>query len=263
MKTRIQPNSRPALAIQEIASALREVGVRSNDTVMVHSAFSSISPVVDGAEGFIKALEIAAGPDPTIVMPTFNWDILSTNCEITFDVRNTPSKMGYLTEYFRTRRATHRTENLFNPLAYRGRHSQRISEYAHGSTWGSDSPFELLYEQNAAIILVGVDYSAVTMLHIAEVRARVPYRFWYEFPNAFVINTSGEYRRVFQKTFKKLPGYISRLNNAANVIDTYNLASTVKLRSGNLTLLRARELVDRLKQRLASDPHLLVTKSDE
>lgn len=150
------------------------------------------------AEGVILAIEEAVGVSGTIVMPVFNWDILHQGEEIIYDVKNTPSKMGYLTEYFRKRKGTIVSRNLFSPLAVKGYLSEKILKCPNQTSWGEDSSYKVLYDNNTAILMIGVDYNVVTMFHVAEIMFGVPYRFVYEFPNAFLIDESGK-----KKSYKK------------------------------------------------------------
>ena len=109
--------TRQRLAIEDIIDGFSKLGIGQGDVVMVHSAFSTIESAENGAEGVIRRIESLIGVEGTLVMPVYNWDILHMGDEIIYDVRHTPSKMGYLSEYFRTRKGTCVTKNLFNPLA--------------------------------------------------------------------------------------------------------------------------------------------------
>ncbi|MBA7490690.1 hypothetical protein ES702_01231 [subsurface metagenome] len=77
---------------------------------------------------------------------------------------------------------------------------------------GSDVP-------NAAILMVGVDYNIVTMFHVTEAMVGVPYRFVYEFPNAFLIDESGNELPVKQTTLRRYDGYPTDFNVADEILE--------------------------------------------
>jgi aminoglycoside 3-N-acetyltransferase len=56
----------------DLVSALRELGVRAGDRVLVHSSVAALGPVEGGAEAVIVALLEAVGPAGMIAVPTFD-----------------------------------------------------------------------------------------------------------------------------------------------------------------------------------------------
>jgi len=249
------------LSIEKVMDALGSLDLKRGDTVMVHSAYSSIHPVERGAEGVMLAIENAVGPEGTIVMPVFNWDILHQGDEIIYDVKNTPSKMGYLTEYFRTRSGTEITKNLFNPLAVKGRLAAELLGCSSHSSWGPDSPFQVLYDARAAILMIGVDYNVVTMFHVAETMAGVSYRFVYEFPNAFLIDASDARVPLNNTTLRRYDGYPTDFNVADEILRKKNLVKEIELGDSITRLINGRSLVDCVVEELEKNEEFLIQRS--
>lgn len=249
------------LLIEQISENLRRLGLKLMDCVMVHSAFSSLGTIENGADGFIKALEDVIGPQGTIVMPTYNWDILHQGEEIVFDIKNTPSKMGFLTEYFRSQPGTKRSKNIFNPLGYRGGLSDKLALCPHTESWGKDSPFMTLYEENAAILMIGVDYNVVTMFHVAEAMMAVPYRFMHEFPNAFFIDELGRKEMIRNTTLRRYNGYPTDFNVMEDIFLNKHLVRKHILGNAVVRLLRAKDLVGCVMEELKRDKELLIRKT--
>ena len=61
----------PEIGRPEILAALAEVGVRTGDTLLVHSSLSACGRIVGGAQTIIEALIEAVGPDGNFFVPTF------------------------------------------------------------------------------------------------------------------------------------------------------------------------------------------------
>ncbi len=57
----------------DIKIALKEVGVKKGQAVMVHTSLSSLGYVCGGAQSVIEALLESVGEEGTIMMPTQSW----------------------------------------------------------------------------------------------------------------------------------------------------------------------------------------------
>ena len=58
----------------EIIQKLKEVGLKSGDTVMVHTSLGKMGYVCGGAQAVIEALMEVVGDSGTIMMPTQSWN---------------------------------------------------------------------------------------------------------------------------------------------------------------------------------------------
>ena len=57
----------------DIKAALKEVGVKKGQAIMVHTSLSSLGYVCGGAQSVIEALLESVGEEGTIMMPTQSW----------------------------------------------------------------------------------------------------------------------------------------------------------------------------------------------
>ena len=195
-----------SLSTEELIQNLKAIGIKSGDSVLVHSSLSRIGHLKDGPKTFVDALIAAVGSEGTILMPTSPNNVFQLNyIQNTpfFDVLNSPSKTGAITEYFRTlpnaKRSLHPTEpvSAIGKLAeyYTKDHFNQLTPY------NKYSPFYRISEQKGKILYVGVTLSmAGTNLHTLE--DAVDFKFPVYYPTEFeidVIDEKGKKHRVKTK----------------------------------------------------------------
>jgi aminoglycoside 3-N-acetyltransferase len=159
----------------EIVDGLRKLGVKPGDILMVHSALSSLGWVEGGADTVIDALIEGVGPGGTIAMPTLYLPSIS-GLEV-FDVNESPSQMGEISEIFRKRPGIVRSVHPTHPVAAFGpRAVDLIRDHALAPTaCGQGTPFSKLADWGGKVLLMGVDQDRSTLLHTAEDYAESPY----------------------------------------------------------------------------------------
>jgi aminoglycoside 3-N-acetyltransferase len=139
--------------------------------LLVHTSFRAVRPVEGGPLGLIAALREAVGAEGTLVMPTMTGD------EELFDPRSTPSEgMGITAETFWRRSGVVRSAHPGASFAAEGPLAQRIcAPHPLTPPHGRDSPPGRVVDLDGQILLLGVDHSESTVLHVAEDVAGVPY----------------------------------------------------------------------------------------
>ncbi len=158
-----------------LASQLSTLGVRDGDLLLVHTSFRAVGPIEGGPEALIEALRAAVGARGTIVMPTM------TDGETLFDPKTTPtSQMGIVAETFWRLPGVSRSTHPGGSFAAVGPLAARIcAEQPLEPPHGFVSPPGRVYELAGKILLIGVDHSESTVLHVAEAIAKVPYSIAY------------------------------------------------------------------------------------
>jgi aminoglycoside 3-N-acetyltransferase len=158
---------------QEVIQTLKEVGVTEGDVIMLHSSLSKIGFVQDGAQNIINSFITILKKSGTLVMPAFpamgfNFDYLKTNP--VFDIKNTPSKMGIVTEEFRKMQSVKRSLHPTDSVCAFGLRADEITNthYNQLTSYNQHSPFYKLVELKAKIVLLGVDLNALTNFHTLE-----------------------------------------------------------------------------------------------
>ena len=165
---------------------LRELGLNTGMTVMVHSSLGETGWTVGGPVTVIRALIDVIGPEGTLVMPgesplisdpvTWNdprvqpeWhDTIREHLPI-FDPLTTPTTMGTIPETFRTFPGTLRSNHPLVSVCANGPLAREITaEHSLEFCEGIGTPFEKLYTLDACTLLLGVGFNRCSSLHYAE-----------------------------------------------------------------------------------------------
>lgn len=139
-----------------------------SEVLLVHSAFGGLSRASFRAEAFCEAL-IGAMPGATLLMPTMTWRTVTPAAPV-FDELATPSHTGVLTEVFRQHFASHRSLHPTHSVAGLGPLAGYLLSSHHlGETpCPGSSPYGLMRDVDASILLLGVGFESCTAIHHAE-----------------------------------------------------------------------------------------------
>jgi aminoglycoside 3-N-acetyltransferase len=158
---------------EALMAHLSEMGITSGDTLLVHCAFSSIGYVHGGPEAVINAMLDTIGPNGHLLMPAspvakLQYDYLKTHQF--FDVLDTPSAMGALSEWFRkmpgVRRSEHPTESVcaFGPQA----DTFVKDHFGQPTPYNEHSPYYKVAAAGGKILIIGRTVWVATSLHTLE-----------------------------------------------------------------------------------------------
>ena len=176
-------------AVGMLARQWSAAGVESGTTMLLHSNIIRTlrtcrrvaGPV--SVEDVLESLLDALGPGGTLLLPLFNFGFTKG---LPFDIRNTPSKMGVLTEAGRKHPGAVRTGHPIYSFAAIGGQAERFRGVDNISAFGEDSPFALLRELDGTVGALDLDeYNSMTFYHYVEELKRVPYRYFKEFTGTY------------------------------------------------------------------------------
>ena len=164
--------------VSQIAAELRAAGLRPGGLLLVHSSLRSLGPMPGGAATVVQGLLEALGPDGTLLMPALSYGRVTPEQPL-FDVRFTPSNVGALPEYFRTRPGTLRSIHPTHSVCGVGRlAAELLDRHIEDRTpCGPRSPFHLLPEYGGQILMLGCGLRPNTSMHAIEELAQPPYLF--------------------------------------------------------------------------------------
>ena len=143
---------------------------------MVHSSLRSIGSVEAGAAMAVDALLEALGPDGTLVVPTFTDEIASRYNGFVFDMVNTPSYVGAITEAARIRTGARRSHHPWHSVVAIGPLAESLTSDEVVSAWWPGSPMSQVVDKGGMVLLLGVPYMRLTLAHWCEFHVKVPYR---------------------------------------------------------------------------------------
>ena len=194
-------------------------------------------------------------------MPTFTWGSFHDKEDGLFDVLHTPSETGKITEVFRLRPGVSRSPQLCHSVAARGPLAREM--LGDGiSGFGRGSPFERLYDRDAWILLLGVNFTSCTALHTAEEYMCVPYRQYRLYPNCKVRLPDGtiEPSKSREYLWKPDMGFGNDFGKMGNVFAERDLLRTATVGNATITNIRIRGIIDTAMELLKGDIHYLTTK---
>ena len=155
-----------------LITSLQRAGVDPHKDLLVHSAMSKIGYLEEGPKTMVEALIRYMSNDATILMPTSPVRTLQANHTLDiFDVDNTPSLMGALTEYFRAQKATHRSGHPLEPVAALGPNALEYTLHHHSdaTAYGLNSPWLKHMDRGGQILYIGTTLiNSGTSLHAVE-----------------------------------------------------------------------------------------------
>lgn len=167
---------------RQLESMLRLIGVTSGDTIMLHSAFGAFSGFRGSPKELTDVFLRAVGPNGNLLMVSLPYS--SSTYEYlqkrnTFDVRNTPSHMGIVSESFRRRKDVLRSFHPTHPVLALGPKAEWIIADHDKCLYpcGPGSPFDKFSQLGGKVVFFNVPFATMTLFHYLEhiVEATLPF----------------------------------------------------------------------------------------
>jgi aminoglycoside 3-N-acetyltransferase len=186
-ENKIIGNTKTPLTIETLKKDFSSIGINKNMTVLLHSSLSSIGWVCGGAVSVILALEQILEPNGTLVMPSHSgdlsdpknwenppvpqswWETIKAKMPA-YDLDMTPTRgIGTIPEVFRRQNGVRRSNHPQLSFTARGKNAEFITS-GHELDFGCGvtSPLKKIYELDGYVLLLGVDHSSNTSIHLAE-----------------------------------------------------------------------------------------------
>ncbi|MHC4597949.1 MAG: AAC(3) family N-acetyltransferase [Planctomycetota bacterium] len=179
--------------VASMRADLRELGVRPDSVLLVHSSLSALRWVTGGPVAVVQALLAALGPESTLVMPAYSseytdpgdwenppvpevwWPVIRESMPA-FEAGITPTRaVGVIAECFRTWPGAVRSDHPHTSFCAMGPMASSICDgHALESSVGEASPIARVYDADGSVLLLGVGYGRNSSFHLAEYRATFP-----------------------------------------------------------------------------------------
>ena len=153
---------------QDLLAQLGALEIDPNGTLMVHLSCKAIGEVEGGGDTVLDALTLYM-ESGLLVLPSHTWRNVSEMNPV-MDVLHTPTCVGVLTELFRKRPNVHRSLHPTHSVAAIGAVAAEFvaGEENINTPCGKDGAYYKLWERDARILLIGVDFTKNTFIHGIE-----------------------------------------------------------------------------------------------
>lgn len=174
---------------ETLKADLARMGLKPEQTVLIHSSMRAVGEVENRADGVLDALMEYFAPG-LLVFPTLTFRYVNAETP-EFSVTDTPACTGILPELFRKRPGVFRSLHPTHSVAAAGKEAE---EFVSGhenfdSPAHRNSPWGKLYDRNAVILFIGAALTSNTFLHGVEEWLPVPGMLT-EVPQDLVIKTA-------------------------------------------------------------------------
>ena len=249
------------ITAEQIAQALRQVGVAAGDTVFVHSSlmhFGSLAPnpKKELLQAILALLQDAVGAQGTLIMPTFTYSFTKNE---PYDVLKSKSTVGSLSEFFRKQPEVTRNEQPLFSVAAWGKNQDEIHKIG-SNTFDESSIFGVLRRLNAKVLMFGAEfYDHCTFFHHIEYMAGVPYRYLKTFEGEVITQHGTSYHTATQYNVRHLnQNVVTDGKRLKAHLQSLGLLEEVMVGNGSLELVRCQPFFEQGLKMIASDPHFMV-----
>lgn len=220
------PKVNNKIDLNKISSYLRKNGVKQNDILIIHSAFSPFKQFYKGEEVLEVLLDVV--PNGTIAMPAIRYyeedepyyDYIDKSYEqiiSTYDVHNSKITSGYLPYLMTKDSRAYISRCPHNPLVAIGADAKKMMESNIDSNFitahGNDSCWDYCVKNDAWSIGLGIPIEGfLTIFHWTQETGEWPVKDWF-FPRKFkIIDGSFQKDIIFNERVHKWTKYYAETN---------------------------------------------------
>jgi len=235
---------------------LKTIGVEPGDLLVVHSSFKSMGAVEGGAACVIDALKDAVGESGTLMFPTFTHQ--SSYYDSFFSNLDTPSCVGYLSEFFRKTPGAVRTNHPTHSVAILGPLTEALCDGVEldDTPMGVHAPYRKFAKYGGKILMLGCPLTKNSFMHAMEEAALVPYALR-DHQTYTVIDQNGNQseRRIRRHHFNRADGrnLIQRYDRSLEVLDAGDYCIS-QIHGAKSVLIQCRALKEKALKKFAEDP---------
>jgi len=210
-------------AIYQLAADWQAAGVQEGDMLLVHSSIRRILRRLVKMEAaaspsmVLESFLLALGKSGTLLLPLFNFDFTKS---IAFDIRNTPSHMGILTEAGRFWPGAIRTGHPIYSFAVIGKDAKVFHGLKNFSGYGADSPFGILHRLGGKIAVLDLpDQNSMTFYHYVEETLNANYRYHKIFTGQYIDEEGHESTQNFSLFVRNIEqGVVTRVEAMGEIL---------------------------------------------
>jgi len=193
--------------ILQLKEAIIQLGIKTGDTIMLHSSFSNFNGFKGKPQDIINCLIEVLGNDGNLLMVSMPYTCSSLEYlkkNPVFNVRKTFSKMGIISEIFRRKKGVLRSLHSTHPVLAYGKDAEWLVEDHEKCLYacGKDTPFDKFQSLRGKILRFDVPINGTTFFHYLEdiIKDKLPFSLYSEEPiSARMIDYDG--KEIAMKTY--------------------------------------------------------------
>lgn len=244
------------LTHNDLLAGFRQTTVKPGDTIIVHTSYKSLGSVEGGAETVIDVMRDLVGDHGTVLFPAFNFQSWTETHY--FDILETPSKMGMITELARLRADTKRTPHPIYSFSVWGDRADDFAATEDVEAYGPNSAFALFHRINGTILSIGLDFNnTFSMHHYIEYKVGCDYRRVKEFSGIYVGYDRAPRIRTYSMFVRLNDRYKTYINPGMNELLATGVIKEVQVGAAKVHFATANEFFDAMSVIVREHPEKL------
>lgn len=244
---------------EDFKTCLEKLGVQKDDNLCVHTQLFNFGEFVGKKEDFLNALinsfEELLGKNGTLIMPTFSYSFCKNK---PFDVKNTPSTMGVLSEHFRKMPEVARNLDPIFSFAIKGKDKEDFLKPCT-SCFDKNSVYGVLLQKVGKILLLGTKELGFTFTHFVEEQVGVKYRYFKEFKGQII----DEHSHTYETSIKYFVRALDKNSNLSvkkqvALLQKNDNFKSLDFANSSLTIIDAQKYFQSVFQALKEDENALL-----
>lgn len=236
------------------------LGIKKGDTICVHSQLFLLGAPACRKHELLsylcKILLECIGENGTLIMPAFTYSFCRKEV---FDVRNTPSTVGILTEYFRQLPDTDRTVHPIFSFAVYGKRKKEFLDIGLDAFDDKNSVYGKMLQSNDKILLLGAP-RGYTFYYLAEQSVGVSHRFYKHFTGE-IIDGDKRYCMTVPYYVRHLDMVSAEDEDKVNEYLTKQKIQTVEaLCNGSISMFECRSMFECCTEKIKQDETFFLKK---
>jgi aminoglycoside 3-N-acetyltransferase len=265
LKTHLQPAARRLrttfvrVSPQQLDRALSSLSRQPAGIVFVHSSLSAFGYFEGGVEAVLQSL-LSWTKGGSLVLPTHTYCYPGPGGTPIFDPKNTPSRVGVISDRFWRRAGVLRSLHPSHSVACWGADAARLcaGHEDAGTPCGQGTPYALMIEERCSVLMLGARMDAYTLFHTSEDAAAAPYLYEPEIYHLRLALDSGE--RVV-RTRRQDASIARRFIDMDDWLEARGLLERRSLGAGRLLFIPdARAVHECIVEQIRSNPWFLTQR---
>lgn len=234
--------------------------VKKGDILMVHSSYSTIKNLFSSPDELLQELLDYLGSDGTLLIPAFNFNSWPNTHY--FDILETPSEMGILTEFARMRKDGIRTKHPIYSFIVFGKLKDEFANCNDPEAFGNDSVFSLFYKLDGNIMSIGLSFnSSFSLHHFVELKAGIQYRRIKEFSGIYVDWDRIPKLKTYSMFVRSNIKYKTIISPGLDILQAKGIIQGYYINETKVDFCRAQVYFDNVFEMVQKTPELFYQKS--